>query len=67
MIKKKCIICKKQFLINDKRNNSSRKQIRMRKAITCSKECSKIYTRVNSHIRILHRRKEEEKFKEKKQ
>lgn len=47
-----CIICEKEIPLKDKR-----------KTITCCKECSKIYTRVQHHIRSLIRN---QNFKKKK-
>ncbi len=54
-LRKKCIVCRRDIY---RGGSSSRLAITKRRenAVTCSKECSRIYNRVSIHLRHSYRR-----------
>jgi hypothetical protein len=46
---KKCIICGREYLVNNGTASRVNKNIRNRNSLTCSRQCSLIYSRVTIH------------------
>ena len=59
-MRKNCIICEKEIFRS--KNTSSNKLRRGKNAVTCSRDCARIYRKVSNYISNLRRLKNQKIF-----